>query len=52
MCQEYKLLWPSCVLAVSFSLWLYISDEEIPDEFFEVKESDIRKMWQDLQRQT
>jgi tether containing UBX domain for GLUT4 len=26
--------------------------EEIPDEFFEVTEADIRRMWQDMQRRT
>jgi len=26
--------------------------EEIPDEFFEVTEADIRKLWQDMQRRT
>jgi len=29
-----------------------VSGDEIPDEFFEVTEYDIRKMWQDLQKQT
>ena len=25
-------------------------DEEIPDEFFELNESDIRRLWSDLQK--
>jgi len=27
-------------------------DEELTDEFFELTETDVRRMWQDLQKQT
>lgn len=30
----------------------HFAGDEIPDDFFEVTEYDIRKMWQDLQKQT
>jgi len=40
------------LLAVICGLVHCAVDQEIPDEFFEVTEADIRKMWQDLQKQT